>query len=608
MANPFDDPNFGASPRKPNPFDDPNYGAPQSPGNTWQGVAGDVLAYGATPLAPLVMAARQGLLGDDAKAYMQGGRRLERSIAQGASDAIADTAGAPFDLAAAGARKVGLEANYPIGGSRMWRDVVDYAGTGAGRVVDAIARRSLDPLTEPRTARIEPQDTPERLAYGFGRGAGGAASMFGPAAVIANAAAPMTAGQGVAQTLAARPAMQAIAGGVGGAVAEETKNPWLGMAASVGTAGGRDLLAGGARRLATPAVRLTPDEKQIIANMERLNIPVTPAQATGSGTLHNFEQSVRHIPGAGHIMDKTFDAQRQAINRAITGGAGTATNRAGLSEMDSLYRSAGTTFDDLITQQGYVQFGPNFPNSVANVMRDYGRRLETNINRTFESYIDDLMPIIRAAQAGQNPRVDAKWYQNVRSDLTTKAREAKDLDFKRAVVALRDALDDAASATRPDLADRWQAVRGQYRNLAILDDAMLHASGPEAAAGNVPLAGYHAAVKRADPHGFTRGRGGEVNDLGHITGYLQQRVPNSGTPQRGLMTTALMGGGVLEPTTVGLGVGVPTALSAAYNSQPVRQMLTTKPGPMFKGTGGVVEALMLQRLAQELQGGALATR
>lgn len=605
MANPFDDLIPGGAAPKGGTFDDLIPAKPQ--GRDWRGLAGDVAAYGATPFMPLVLAARQGVLGGDAKEFVGGDRRLERLIALGASDAVADAAGMPADLAAAGLRQVGVPANYPLGGSRMNRDVIDYVGTAGGRVVDAISQRSLDPLTEPRTARLDPQDRPERLAYGFGKGAGGAATFFAPAGMIAQAAPVGSVTQGVAKTLAARPATQAIVGGAGGAVTEETKNPWYGMATSLGLAGAKDAAAGGLRRLATPTVRLTPDEQQIVQTMVARGIPVTPGQASGSRGLNLFEQTARRLPVAGNIMDNTFDQQRQALTREITQLAGGAANRAGPGVMDNLYRTAATNFDDLIAQQGHVQFNQAFPNSIARVAQDYGRRLGTDVRAAFQSYVDDLMPLAQAAHAGRNPRVDAQWYQNVRSDLTTAARETKDAPYRRALLGLRDALDDQAAATRPDLADRWQTVRTQYRNLSILDDAMSKAPAADASKGDVPLDAFRRAVKRSDPEGYSRGRGGDMNELARIAGFLQPRVPNSGTPERSIMSAGLMGGAFAEPMTAATAVGIPTLLSAAYNSQPVRQMLSTRPAPMMQGTGGVVEALMLQQLRDQL-GGALVPR
>lgn len=549
--------------------------------------------------------------------------------AQGITDAVADFLGMPVDLTAAGLRAIPRMAGQaaravqgeradvdqgrqpvptaPIGGSQTFRDVFDYVGTAPGRVVDAIDQGSLGPMTEPRTARLTAQDGVERFAYGAGRGIGGAATSFVPAGLIAQAAPVGSVTQAVAQTLAARPAMQTVAGAVGGGVGEATKDPWLGMAAGVGTAAGTDLVRGLARRAITPAMRLTPDEQRIAAAAQARGIDLTPGQATGSRTLEGLEATMRRLPLAGNMAERGYDQQRQALNREILATAGVTANRAGPAVIDDAYRAAGQRYDALIQQQGGVRTDPQFANDVARVVQQYGRRLETDVAPVFRSYVDDLAPLVQASQQpGANPQIAADVYQRIRSDITTRARQTKNTALQDALIGLRDTLDDAAARTRPDLAPEWQEIRRQYANLSTIDKAMRGAGGAEAAKGDIPLAGFRNAVRGNDPQGFARGRG-DLNELAQIAGFLQNRVPNSGTPERLAMTGLLAGGAAFEPTTAALALGIPAAAQAAYSSAPVRQMLSTRPAPMMQGTGGVVEALMLQQLRDQL-GGALAPR
>lgn len=550
--------------------------------------------------------------------------------AQGVTDSIADALGMPVDLAAAAIRVLGRggqralgattsgqfdpqptmpQPAAPIGGSQTFRDAFDYVGQLPGRVSDAVSQGSLGPMVDPRASvRLTPQDTTEQWLYGGGRGVGGALSSIVPASLVSQLAPANTATQGVAQALAARPATQAFGGAVAGGVAETTKDPWLAAAAGVGATAGKDLLTGAARRAVTPTVRLTPDEQRIVQAMAARGIEPTPAQATGSRGLQVMEATLRRMPVAGNIAERGYDQQRQALNREILATAGVTANRAGPNVIDDAYRVAGQQYDDLIQRQGGVRVDPQFATDVAGVVQRYGRRLETDVAPVFRSYIDDLAPLAAAArQPGANPQVAADVYQRIRSDITSRARQTKNPTLQEALLGLRDSLDDAAARTRPDLAPEWQEVRRNYANLSTIDKAMRNAPAADAAAGNIPLGQFRNAVRGNDPQGFARGRG-DLNELAQISGFLQNKVPNSGTPERGVMTGLLAGGGFFEPTTAALAVGIPTATQLAYSSAPVRNMLTTRPAPMFQGTPSVAEALMLQRLAAELQGGVVAPR
>lgn len=560
------------------------------------------------------------------------GARLAGFGALGFNDSVAGALGMPVDAAAGALRSIirgadrairqtargslepppGPIMTNPVGGSQSFRDAFDYVATAPGRAIDAVNQEDIGPLTEPRTARAEPQDRAERIAYGAGKGIGGAATSIIPAGAVANMAPAGSVTQAVARTLAARPVMQGVSGGVGGAVTEDTGNPWYGLAAAAAVPTVSDAARGLAKRALTPTMRLTPDEQRIAAAATARDIPLTPAQATGSRGLQVMESTLRRLPVAGNLAERGYDQQRQALNREITQLAGGASDRAGPDVIDRLYRTAGQSFDDLITRQGQVNITPQTVNDVAGVVQNYGRRLPTDVARTFNSYIDDLAPLLQAAQNGQNPQVPAGWYQNVRSDLTRRLRGLDHGDpLHDALMGLRNALDDSAARTRPDLAPDWQALRGQYANLSTLDKAMRGAPAADASAGNVPLGQFRNAVRSADPEGFARGRG-DMNELAQIAGFLQNRVPNSGTPERGLMTGLLAGGGAFEPTTAAAAVAIPTAVQAAYGSAPVRQFLTTPPGPFMGDTPSVVRALMLQRLAAQLQpqlpGGAVGPR
>jgi hypothetical protein len=217
----------------------------------------------------------------------------------------------------------------------------------------------------------------------------------------------------------------------------------------------------------------------------------------------------------------------------------------------------------------------------------------------FTSYVDDLQPLIQAARNGQNPQIDGRTYQTVRSDLARAAREARaDPALQRALGGLQDALDGVMTrSAAPDVAQAWGDVRGQYRNLLAIDQAATRGTQADRAAGNLSLGAFNQAVKQQDPRGAARGRG-DMAELAQLGDFLAQKIPNSGTAERSAAMRIAQGGGMFGGgTAAGIGVGVdpgmaaigtagalatPALLQAFINSPAGRAYLTSQ---RFTGQG-----------------------
>lgn len=507
--------------------------------------------------------------------------RLAGQFAQNTNDAIASTVGAPVDLVAAGLRKIGINADKPLGGSESLKSGIDYIATLPGRVGDAVSQRSLGPLTEDRTSRFEPQNRAEKIAAGVGQGTGAVLSTMLPAGAIANAARPGTVTQGLAQALASQPITQLASGVAAGGTTGATDDPLLGLAAGLAV----PVAASAARGVISPVTnRLTAQEQRLVAAAQREGIPLTPAQLTGSPSLRGLEETMARMPLSNTPMQNTYAGQRQGFNRAVLSRAGVAADDASPDTVQRAFQHAGQRFDDLAARTT-VTADQRFANDVQRVATDYGRRLETDVAPVFQSYLDDLAPILQAAQTpGANPRIAGDVYGRIRSDITTRMRETPNLPLRRALGGLVESLDDAMErSTSGALRGEWQEARRQYQALMTVDKAMQGGTQAGRGSGDIPFGALTGAVKSGDRVGYARGRG-QLNELARVGDYIAARVPNSGTPERAGWTNMLTGG-ALFGGGMASGIGLPAAVAATampwaasrlYNTPLARAYLTNQ--------------------------------
>lgn len=523
-----------------------------------------------------------------------GGQMAARKVglaAQGVNDAFLPTLiGAPVDAAAWALRQAGIPATDPIGGSASIKRGIDYLATAPGRVVDAISQRSTAPLTDSRTSRIEPVTTGERTAYGAGEGVGNALAVTLPAGVVARGAQAGTATQGVANTLATQPVMQAVAGGVGGAVTGATDNPLYGLGAALAV----PVAASIGRGIISPATnQLNPQEQRLVAAAAREGVPLTPAQQTGSRGLRAIEDTMAKVPGASGPMNRTISNQRQAFDQAVLSRTGQAATDASPDTIDRAFRIAGQNFDDLASRTT-LNVDRQFADDVTRVAQDYGRRLETNVAPVFRSYMDDVAGLVQAARTpGANPQIVGETYGRIRSDIGRTIRNnSKNPDLQDALGALQTALDDVVErSTSGPLRAEWQEVRRQYQALMTVDKAMQGGTQADRSAGNIPLGAFKNAVKQADPRGYARGRG-QLNELSRVGDFIGQRTPDSGTATREA---------IINPLAWPV-MGAANLLARGYNSGAGQAYLTNQLAGQTD-LSALYAAIAAQRALEQGQGG-----
>lgn len=488
--------------------------------------------------------------------------RVVGQFAQNTNDSLANTFGAPVDLVAAGLRQVGVPVNNPIGGSESLKGGIDYLATLPQRFKDAIAGGTTAPLTEQRTSRFDPENRIEKIAAGAGEGFGQAVGMMVPAMRVAQTAAPGVTRE-VARTLATQPVMQATSGMVGGAVTGATDDPLLGMAASAAV----PMTAWAARGAISPITpRLTPQEQRIIATADREGIPLSPAQRTGSPGLRMVEDTMAKMPGSAGPMQQAIGEQRQQFNRAVLERAGIAGTDASPDTLAQAFANHGQTFNDL-ARRTTVNVDGQFVGDVNGVAMNYGRRLPTDVAAVFQSYLDDLAPLMQAAQGGQRPQIPGDVYGTIRSDIARTIRENQsNPPLQRALGGLVEALDSAMErSTSGALRGEWQDARRQYQALMTIDKAMQGGTQASRSAGDIASSGLTQAVRQSDKAGFARGRG-QLNELSRVGDHIASQTPNSGTATREAIVNPLA-----WPMMIVGNLG-----ARAYNTSPVQAYLTNQ--------------------------------
>ncbi len=500
------------------------------------------------------------------KAAPAPGTGVARVVGQGAigvNDAIAGTVGAPVDAAAWALRKVGVPVTNPVGGSESIKKGIDYVATLPGRAADAVSQGSTAPFTEDRTSRFEPQGTVEKTARGVGEGVGNALSIIAPAGLIAKGAKAGSMLGGTAETLASQPVAQTLMAGTGGGVAAGTDNPWLGLAAGLAVPG----VAGISRRAVSPVRNaLSAQEQNLVRSADAEGIPLTAAQRTGSPTLKIAEATMASTPGSAGPMQEAFTNQRQQFNRANLERAGVTATDASPDTLTHAFTQQGKTFDDL-SARTTLNVTPKFATDIEGVAQKYGRRLDNNVATVFQSYVDDLAPLLQAARTpGANPQVSGEIYKNIRSDLTADIRATSDGKLRRALGGLVDALDGAMeSSSSGPLAAEWKDARREYQALMTIDKAMQGGTQGDRAAANIPFAALRGAVLQSDRSGYSRGRG-QLNELSRVGDFLANKIPDSGTTARMRMSNPLWWS-MIPPAYLG---------AKGYNNQLVQRYLTNQ--------------------------------
>lgn len=497
--------------------------------------------------------------------------RMAGQFAQRANDAIASGVGAPVDAISWILRQGGVDTGpAPVGGSKSISKGLDWLASVPGMIG----------LTTPGApVRFDPETQGERIAGGLGDAVGNVASMVMPASIIGNTAKAGTVTKGVADAIAAKPALQAAFLGAGNTVGEVTGDPLLGTATTFAL----PFLMHGAQRAVSAAPAMTGAEaerRKLIIGAAKEGIPLSAGKITDSTGMQMVESVLGKLPFVGNRQAALDQAGRTAFNKAainkIPAVAGEGIDAATPGAIDTIKARVGQIFNRLQASTT-VKIDPQFGDDIARAQADFSQQLRSQMPASIATKLDELASAARTAtEPGvTGVSIDGTTYKNIRSKLSAMLSGASGTD-KQAVGAMIDALDGAVQRSLPkDMVKDWQNARTSWRRVSMIDDAISARHNGQTAVGNIPPGSLEARA----------GSDSDMARLGQIgTKYVGDKMPDSGTAMRQMILNGLgltAGGGAVatglaSPPLAAALTGGGLTLDLILNNPATRKLLTSR--------------------------------
>lgn len=353
---------------------------------------------------------------------------------------------------------------------------------------------------------------------------------------------------------AARVAVPAVASETAGQVTEGTAlEPWARIAGAL--AGGRVTNAAGnaAGRTVTP-LPTNAERQAAVKLLESEGVTaLTAGQKTGRKPLQWTESTLSDIPFAGKKANAMMEAQAEQFTRATLKRAGVSADRATPQVVDKAFTDLGNEFNALTARNNLVPT-KYFTNRLNTILSDY----KSVTAEPFRAPIlDDVVKTLQDPAIRQNGAIPGRLYQSYRSDLgkASKGLKARDPAAANAIRDVIDVLDRtmetsirAFKGNNPADLGKFRTVRGQYRNLLAIEDAMSGA-GVAAAEGIITPSALRNAVKKQGKRAYVRGKG-DLAPLARAGSNVMSPLPNSGTTPRAVAAGLIGGLSLTDPTMI----------------------------------------------------------
>lgn len=368
---------------------------------------------------------------------------------------------------------------------------------------------------------------------------------------------------------AARVALPAVTSETAGQATEGTAlEPW----ARAGGALVGGMLPNTAARVVTPAPT-NPGRQAAVQTLENEGVTaLTAGQRTGNERLRWIEDATAMFPGGGGRATAMQQQANEQFTRATLRRAGVNADRADGPTINQAFVDLGNRFNQLAARNDMVQ-SRGLVNGLNRILADYN-------NVTAAPFRTPLVEnAIREFVGGSMARgayIPGRVYQNTRSALSRQLPALQRSD-PNAAIAVREIMNHLdrmmeASIRRNNPADlgAFRQVRGQYRNLLAIEDAVASA-GEAAASGLITPAALARATKKQGKRSYVRGQG----DLGPVArAGVEVMTPlrSSGTAERSLAQSI-----VSAPSAIGTGLA-----GIMSGGDPVMMILGAAAPPVIK--------------------------
>jgi len=505
-----------------------------------------------------------------------------RAVGTGVNDAIGGAIGAIPDAVGAGMR--GLErVLVPDLSTPTLSDLVTgqqsnrkYMFAPPPGQFTKWARGGLNAAGDAIYGPLKPDTPTERNLYAAGHGAGDALSMVVPAAGVSRVAGGVLGG--VAGQLAENPITQAIAGAAGGSATQASGSPLVGLGASLLT----PFAAGAARGVISPGVsQLNPEQARLAGVAAAEGIRLNPGQITGSTPMKTMQSVFKDLPLTSGVAHADEEAQRVAYNRAALLRAGeTGENLATPEVVNAALERAGRGMGAVYDRNNFRVDAPAMQ-AVTAVANNAARELPESLAHQVRNRVDDFIAKIRLDGQG-GLHVEGPAFGALDSELSRTIRSVDSGEVRLHLGRLQEALRDGMQASlSPEDAAALATFRRQYANGMIIREA-INAPSIATAAGHIPATRL-STVLAGDNEAYARGRG-DLNDVARIgRTFIQDPIPNSGTPMRTNMRQLVQGGAVLGGGLAGGNLAQRLLLGGGALVLPsiIQQLSRTGPGRAY---------------------------
>lgn len=357
-------------------------------------------------------------------------------------------------------------------------------------------------------------------------------------------------------------------------------------------------------------------QNQAAKRLMAQGVTPTPGQILGGG-WKKAEDALESIP----VLGSAIGGGRQRANMQLNKAAyDRALNPIGESAKNVEVGSAGIAHVSDKLSEAYEALLPkinllpddDLVGSIISTLDEVKSSIDPKAFKTLERIIDNkVMSKLSSGEAISGAQL--KTIQSELSGLSSKygaSTTASDRFIGEALSDVQAAFRQSLIKSNPNFAAELKAIDTGYANYARLRKAG-GAAGAELEGGFTPAqlrAGIKATDKSLDKGDFARGRA-LMQDLSRdAQTVMGNKLPTSGSVERGILASLLAGGAYLDPLTAGLvGAGSVPYLPGAQRF--LAGMLTKRPNmatPIGKGIkqyGPRVGRANFQmgRLAQELQ-------
>jgi len=383
-------------------------------------------------------------------------------------------------------------------------------------------------------------------------------------------AAPASAGLG------ARMAYGAATGAAGGALQPVTNggdNFWSekGKQTATGAAVGGALapIAGAVGRVISPKASTNPQ----LAMLRDAGVTPTVGQALG-GAANKAEEKLTSVPIVGDMIararGKSIDSfNNAAINRA-TAPIGVRVNGSGQQAVREAGDALSNAYDDVLGSIKGVSFDNQFSSDLGQ-LKQMTSGLVPDMQRKFDKLLQDKVMSRMSPSGGLAPET----YKAIDSELKqeaarwSKSAMASESELGDAISQLHSLLNQQMRRSNPDVADKLAKIDQGWANLVRIEGA---AKAGKNAEGVFTPGQLNQAISAADQSTRKRAvaRGTALmQDLGNAgQSVIGNKVPNSFTTDRALLSLGSLGGYAISPA-------IPGALLAggALYTQPAQNAL-----------------------------------